>query len=98
MRTNYAANIVKIGEDIYPFLYTEATYDGGRYTLLIDDRTSYVKQSADPIYDQAKALCHIPLGIFSIISGYGKGKPPQAMAPAADRLSRQSRGRGPDLQ
>jgi hypothetical protein len=72
MRDNYATNIVKIGEDIYPFLYTEATYDGGCYTLLVDDRTSYVKQSADPIYDQAKALCHIPLGIFAIISGYAK--------------------------
>jgi hypothetical protein len=72
MRENYSKNIVKIGEAIYPFLYAESTYDGGRYTLLVDDRTSYVKQSADPIYDQAKALCHIPLGIFAIISGYGK--------------------------
>jgi hypothetical protein len=72
MRENYAANIIKIGQEIYPFLYTEATYDGGRYTLLVDDRTSYVKQSADPVYDQSKALCHIPLGIFAIISGYGK--------------------------
>jgi hypothetical protein len=72
MRENYSANIAKAGEAIYPFLYTEATYDGGRYTLLVDDRTAYVKQSADPIYDQAKAMCHIPLGIFSIVSAYAK--------------------------
>lgn len=72
MRENYAANMVKTGEAIYPFLYTEATHDGGRYTLLIDKGTTYVKQGADPIYEQVKALCHIPLGIFAIISGYAK--------------------------
>jgi len=81
MRENYAANIVKYGHAIYPFLYTEATYDGGRYTLLVDERTTFIKESADPIYDYAKALCHIPLGIYSIISGYAQYSKDQQWLP-----------------
>ncbi|ATN37689.1 hypothetical protein ACO34A_28380 (plasmid) [Rhizobium sp. ACO-34A] len=72
MRTNYAANIVNIGRNIYPLLYVESTFDGGRYTLLTDAKTRYVHQDVGQIYDVTKAVSHIPLGIFSIISGYGE--------------------------
>ncbi len=71
MRANYATNIVNIGNNIYPILYAESTFDGGRYTLAVNEHTSYVKQNVGAIYDVAKAVSHIPLGIFSIISGYG---------------------------
>lgn len=71
MRANYATNIISIGNNIYPILYAESTFDGGRYTLVVDEHTSYVKQNVGAIYDVAKAVSHIPLGIFSIISGYG---------------------------
>lgn len=71
MRSNYAANIVSIGQSIYPLLYVESTFDGGRYTLLTDANTRYVHQNVGQIYDVTKAVSHIPLGIFSIISGFG---------------------------
>ena len=70
MRSNYATNIVNIGQNIYPLLYVESTFDGGRYTLLTDKDTRFVHQNVGQIYDVMKAISHIPLGIFSIISGY----------------------------
>ena len=70
MRANYATNIVNIGQAIYPIIYAESTFDGGRYTLVVDEHTSYVAQNVAPIYDQTKAIAHIPLGIFSIMSAY----------------------------
>lgn len=72
MRANYATNIVSIGQNIYPLLYVESTFDGGRYTLLIDKNTRHVHQNVGQKYDVMKAVAHIPLGIFSIISGYSQ--------------------------
>lgn len=72
MRANYSANIVNMGQNIYPLLYVESTFDGGRYTLLADVSTRYVHQNVGQIYDVTKAVSHIPLGIFSIISGFGE--------------------------
>lgn len=72
MRANYAVNIVNIGQNIYPLLYVESTFDGGRYTLLTDAKTRYVHQNVGQIYDVTKAISHIPLGIFPILSGYGE--------------------------
>lgn len=70
MRANYAPNIYEIGRNIYPILYAESTFDGGRYTLVKDAHTSYTYQNVAAVYDQVKAICHIPLGIFSIVSAY----------------------------
>lgn len=70
MRANYATNIEIIGQRIFPMMYVESTFDGGRYTLLVDDDTRYVKQNVGPVYDICKAIAHIPLGIYSIIGGY----------------------------
>lgn len=72
MRGNYALNIEAIGRVIYPILYAESTFDGGRYTLLVNEHTSFVKQNVSPIYSQCKAIAHIPLGIFSCMSGYAE--------------------------
>lgn len=72
MRANYAVNIANIGEDIYPILYVQSTFDGGCYTLVADESTTYAKQNVGAIYDICKAIAHIPLGIFSIVSGYGQ--------------------------
>ncbi|WP_143286571.1 hypothetical protein [Burkholderia ubonensis] len=71
MRVNYAANIEQIGQGIYPLLYAESTFDGGRYTLQVDDHTTYTWQDIDLVYEETKAIAHVPLGIFSILSGYG---------------------------
>lgn len=70
MRSSYARNIFNIGHNIYPLLYVESTFDGGRCTLLTDKNTRYVHEYVEKIYDVMKAISHIPLGIFSVISGY----------------------------
>ena len=72
MRANYAINLQRIGNNVFPFLFAEATFDGGRYTLVVDRNTSYVKQNVSPLYDKMKAVAHVPLGIFSIISAYAE--------------------------
>lgn len=72
MRSNYSTNIYNIGRNIYPVLYVQSTFDGGRYTLVTDSQTAYVHQNVAPAYDVAKAVAHIPLGIFSIMSGYAQ--------------------------
>jgi hypothetical protein len=91
MRTNYAANIAKIGDNIYPLLYAEATFDGGRYTLQADEHTTYVWQDIDLIYEQTKAISHIPLGIFSIMSGYAAYSRLQQWKPALQAYLEQVR-------
>lgn len=70
MRANYSINLQRMSENIYPILYAESTFDGGRYTFVVDADTSYGHENVNPIYDQTKAISHIPLGIFSIISAY----------------------------
>lgn len=70
MRASYGPNIYNIGRNIFPILYAESTFDGGRYTLIKDAHSSYSYQNVDAVYDQVKAICHIPLGIFSIVSAY----------------------------
>lgn len=70
MRANYSINLERISGNIYPILYAESTFDGGRYTLVVDADTSYSHQNVQPIYDITKAISHIPLGVFSIISAY----------------------------
>jgi len=70
MRANYSLNLQRISGNIYPILYAESTFDGGRYTLVVDAATSYVHENVKPVYDETKAISHIPLGIFSILSAY----------------------------
>ena len=70
MRMNYAINHVAIGQKIYPFLYSEFTPDGGRYTLLINESEWVSAKPVPPIYELAKSIAHIPLGVWSIIARY----------------------------
>lgn len=70
MRTNYSLNLQRISGNIYPILYAESTFDGGRYTLVVDADTPYVHENVKPVYDETKVISHIPLGIFPIVSAY----------------------------
>lgn len=70
MQKNYNENHVAIGQQIYPFLYSEFTPDGGRYTLLINDSDRVSAKPVPPLYEVAKSVSHTPLGIWSIISRY----------------------------
>ncbi|WP_047249289.1 hypothetical protein [Chromobacterium subtsugae] len=82
MRANYSANIEAIGRNIYPILFAESTFDGGRYTLVVNPDIRHVKENVCPIYDQCKAISHIPLGIYSILSAYQCDSTLQQWAPA----------------
>ncbi len=70
MRKHYALNLKSLAKTLYPVLYAEATFGGGRYTLSLDPHTTYVRQESDPVYTHLKAVAHIPLGIYSIIIPY----------------------------
>ena len=72
MRANYSVNLQRIAGNIYPMLYAESTFDGGRYTLVVDADTTYVHENVKPLYDETKAISHIPLGIFSVLSAYAQ--------------------------
>lgn len=70
MQQNYNENHVAIGQQIYPFLYSEFTPDGGRYTLLMNESDWISAKPVAPLYEIAKSVSHTPLGIWSIISRY----------------------------
>jgi len=70
MRKNYDENHIEIGQQIYPFLFSEFTPDGGRYTLLINDSDWVSAKPVPPLYEIAKSVSHTPLGVWSIISRY----------------------------
>lgn len=72
MRDNYHTNHVAIGEQIYPFLYSEFTPDGGRYTLLIDESNWVSAKPVPKLYEILKSVSHTPLGVWSIISRYAE--------------------------
>lgn len=70
MRQHYAAHLKSLSKTLYPLLYAEATFSGGRYTFSVDEHTTYVCQESNPVYTQLKAIAHIPLAIYSIIFPY----------------------------
>lgn len=70
MQENYTENHIAIGQQIYPFLYSEFTPDGGRYTLLINEADWVSAKPVPPLYEIAKSVSHTPLGIWTIISRY----------------------------
>lgn len=72
MRQHYAANLKALSKTLYPVLYAEATFSGGRYTFSVDEHKTYVCQESSPVYTQLKAIAHIPLGIYSIIFPYAE--------------------------
>lgn len=72
MRENYKINHEAIGQHIYPFLYSEFTPDGGRYTLLINESEWVSAKPVPRSYEIVKSVSHIPLGIWSIISRYAE--------------------------
>jgi hypothetical protein len=70
MRQHYAANLKALSKTLYPMMYAEATFAGGRYTFCVDEHTTLVSQESNPIYTQLKAIAHIPLAIYAIIFPY----------------------------
>lgn len=82
MRENYLEMIYKVGRNLYPLIIARDTQsfkygdDMGRqgvgivYTLYLEDGTSYTVAPTPRPYEMWKALSHIPLGLFTILSPY----------------------------
>jgi hypothetical protein len=70
MRRHYAGNLQVLAKTLYPILYAEATFNGGRYTFCEDEHTTYVFEEINHLYTELKAIAHIPLAIYSIIFPY----------------------------
>lgn len=72
MTRNYELNHKEIGKNIFPFLYSEFTPDGGRYILLVNMSKTLSSKPTPEIYEISKSIAHIPLGIWAIIIRYAK--------------------------
>lgn len=72
MRRHYAGNLQVLAKTLYPILYAEATFNGGRYTFCEDEHTTYVFEEINHLYTELKAIAHIPLAIYSIIFPYAE--------------------------
>jgi hypothetical protein len=70
MRRHYAGNLQVLAKTLYPILYVEATFNGGRYTFCEDEHTTYACEEINHLYTELKAIAHIPLAIYSIIFPY----------------------------
>jgi hypothetical protein len=72
MRRHYAGNLQVLAKTLYPILYAEATFNGGRYTFCEDEHTTYVFEEINHLYTELKAIAHTPLAIYSIIFPYAE--------------------------
>lgn len=80
MRREYAANIHKVGRNVYPLIVARDNEPernrldtgrqglGGIYTLYLETGEAHTIQPTPRDYERLKCLSHIPLGLFSILS------------------------------
>ena len=79
-RTEYAANIRKVGRNVFPLIIardTQPDHDpldvgrqglGGIFTLYLASGESRTIRPTPPAYERLKCLSHIPLGLFTLLS------------------------------
>jgi hypothetical protein len=56
MRRHYAGNLQVLAKTLYPILYAEATFNGGRYTFCEDEHTTYACEEINHLYTELKAM------------------------------------------
>ncbi|KOU33017.1 hypothetical protein [Streptomyces sp. WM6378] len=69
MRTNYDKLRVGVMQQLTPVIVVENGMQGGKYTLVLDGQR-FVEEPIDQIFQLAKSIAHVPLGIFSVIAPY----------------------------
>lgn len=104
MRREYAANIRKVGRNVYPVIIARDTQPekdqldagrqglGGIYTLYLETGETHTIQPTPPEYERLKCLSHIPLGLFSILSPYFRDHGARTWAPKLTVLGEQIAG------
>ncbi|WP_327674202.1 hypothetical protein [Kitasatospora sp. NBC_00458] len=72
MRRNYAALKAELIEHLSPVIVVQNDARGGRYTLVHGGE----RESLHPVpevFELAKSVAHVPLGLFSVLAPYLKG-------------------------
>ncbi|MFF0477452.1 hypothetical protein [Streptomyces sp. NPDC004284] len=83
MRANYAALKADLIAYLSPVLVVENDAKGGRFTLVHDGGQESLHPVGE-VFELAKAVSHVPLGIFSIIAPHLGDRVPNI--PGADRI------------
>lgn len=71
MRRNYAALKAGLIDRLSPVIVVQNDSKGGRYTLVHKGRRESLHPVAE-VFELAKSIAHIPLGVFSILGSYLK--------------------------
>ncbi|MER7499812.1 hypothetical protein AB0L05_39810 [Nonomuraea pusilla] len=70
MRRNYAALKTHLADHLSPVVVVQNDCRGGLYSLVSHGRTLESLHPVDEIFELAKSIAHLPLGIFAIIAPY----------------------------
>ncbi|MDK1471918.1 hypothetical protein QNO07_00495 [Streptomyces sp. 549] len=84
MRTHYAALKSALMSRLSPVIVVQNDAKGGRFTLIHDRRQQESVHPVPEVFELAKAISHVPQGVFSIIAPYLSDRVPGL--PHADRI------------
>jgi hypothetical protein len=70
MRRNYAALKADLTNHLSPVIVVQNDYRGGLYSLVSNGQVLESLHPVDEIFELAKSIAHIPLGIFTILAQY----------------------------
>ncbi|MFC4015735.1 twin-arginine translocation signal domain-containing protein [Nonomuraea purpurea] len=82
-RRNYAALKADLTNHLSPVIVVENDYRGGLYSLVSNGQVLESLHPVDEIFELAKSIAHLPLGIFTIIARY---LPKQVPVPQSARI------------
>ncbi|MGW2218741.1 twin-arginine translocation signal domain-containing protein [Nonomuraea sp. NPDC001684] len=69
-RRNYAALKAGLVDHLSPVVVVQNDHRGGLYSLVSNGRVLESLHPVDEIYELAKSIAHLPLGIFTVIAPY----------------------------
>lgn len=86
MRRNYADLKAELIDHLTPVIVVNNDPKGGEYTLIYKGKIETL-QPVSEIFEMAKSIAHVPLGIFSIIAPYLKGSDTDAWIAKLEEFS-----------
>ncbi|MFI7465124.1 hypothetical protein [Nonomuraea sp. NPDC049646] len=69
-RRSYAALKADLAKHLSPVVVVQNDHRGGRYSLVSNGRAVESLHPVDELYELAKSIAHLPLGIFTVIAPY----------------------------
>ncbi|MEV8312323.1 hypothetical protein AB0P36_34795 [Streptomyces flavidovirens] len=87
MRSNYATLKSELIKRLTPVIIVQNDYRGGRYYLVHNGET-ISEHPVPEIFELAKSIAHIPLGMFSILAPYLSKRVPPHHLKAGDMFAR----------